>query len=291
MSQTLHSATRIGKVALKVSNLKRSIVFYTEVIGFQLLHESGNTAQLTADGKTVLLTLTEHKDAVILPERAGAGLYHFAILLPDRASLGLAIRNLAKHNLEIGQGDHLVSEAFYLNDPDNNGIEMYADRPRETWQKDQNGHYIMATEQVDVQGLLDESADKTWSGLPAGTTIGHVHFHVSDLGNAEKFYVQTLGFDIVAMYGSMAMFISAGGYHHHIGLNTWAGVGAPPVPENAAGLDFYSLVLPNDEERQAVLERLRQGGYQVNEHAGKWFAKDPFNIQVQLVTEQEHLLG
>ncbi|USB32679.1 VOC family protein [Paenibacillus sp. YPG26] len=285
MTTHIHPAARIGIVKLKVSNLERSVAFYKEVVGLKELNRKGNTAELTVDGVHPLVVLRELDHADVLPRKAGAGLYHFAILLPDRASLGLAVRNLIEHQISVGQGDHLVSEALYINDPDNNGIEIYADRPRETWQRDEQGHYVMSTDQVDIEGLLAASEGLEWAGLPLGTQIGHVHFHVSDLKKAEEFYTQVLGFDIVATYGQAALFISAGGYHHHIGLNTWAGVGAPPVPENAAGLDYYELVLPDRSELEAVVQRLKNAGAEVQQKQGDWFARDPFNIQVKLVAQ------
>lgn len=282
MTPQIHPATDIGLVSLKIKNLKRSITFYTEVIGLKVLKQEGRQAEMTADGVKPLLILREIEDALVLPERSGAGLYHFAILVPDRASLGLAVRNLIRHNVPVGQGDHIVSEALYLSDPDNNGIEIYADRPRETWKRDSRGHYVMGTDPVDVEGLLAASEHLQWTGLPAGTVIGHVHFHVSDLKDAEQFYVNLLGFDITAFYGSMALFISAGGYHHHIGLNTWAGVGVPPVPENAAGIDYFTLRLPDQKELDAVVSRLTESGYSLTAHDGALLVKDPFNIGIKL---------
>ncbi|WP_433944179.1 VOC family protein [Paenibacillus sp. SN-8-1] len=282
MTAQIHPATNIGVVKLKVSGLERSVAFYQEVVGLKVLNQQGNTAELTVDGIHPLVVLQELDQADVLPRRAGAGLYHFAILLPDRTSLGLSVRNLIQHQIPVGQGDHLVSEALYINDPDNNGIEIYADRPRETWQRDEQGHYVMTTDPVDIDGLLAASEGMEWTGLPVGTRIGHVHFHVSDLKKAEEFYCQVLGFDIVANYGGSALFVSAGGYHHHIGLNTWAGVGAPPVPENAAGLDYYELILPSLSEVEAVVQRLKESGNELQQKNGEWFAKDPFNIQVKL---------
>ncbi|GIP24483.1 VOC family protein [Paenibacillus sp. J22TS3] len=283
MTHQLHPGTEIGIVQLKVSGLERSIAFYQDIVGLKILSQQGDTAQLTADGVHPLVILRQLEQADVLPRRTGAGLYHFAILVPDRASLGLAVRNLIKHQIPVGQGDHLVSEALYINDPDNNGIEIYADRPRETWQKDAQGHYVMTTDPVDIDGLLAASEGMAWEGLPAGTRIGHVHFHVSDLKKAEEFYTRVLGFDIVANYGDSALFVSAGGYHHHIGLNTWAGVGAPPVPEQAAGIDYYELVLPDEAELDRVVQRLKEAGTEVRQVEGTWFARDPFRIQVKLI--------
>ncbi|MDQ0493232.1 VOC family protein [Paenibacillus brasilensis] len=286
MTAHLPDNTKIGQVSLKVSNLERSIQFYTEVVGFQLLRETANTAELTVGGKHTLLTLKYIENAVILPRQSTAGLYHFAILLPNRVALGLSLRNLLAHEIEIGQGDHDVSEALYIHDPDNNGIEIYADRPREQWKKDTNGFYIMGTDPVDAEDLVAISQNLPWQGLPQGTVIGHVHFHVSNLLKAQQFYCDVLGFDITSRYGSSAMFISAGGYHHHMGLNIWAGEGAPPAPENAAGLDFFELIVPDQRELDAVVARLTAAGYGVQELNGAKYVADPFRIQIKLANGQ-----
>ncbi|SFF48018.1 catechol 2,3-dioxygenase [Paenibacillus algorifonticola] len=278
MAISIHPAAHIGYVKLKVSNMERSLLFYKAVVGFKELSRSGNEVQLTADGKRPLLILQEQQGAVVLPERAAAGLYHFAILLPSREALGLALRNLANHNVPVGQGDHLVSEALYFNDPDNNGIEIYRDRPREQWEKLEGGGYKMATDPVDIQGLLDVSEGKVWNGLPEGTVIGHVHLHVSHLPQAQQFYCDTLGFDIIFNMGGSALFISAGGYHHHLGLNTWAGVGVPAAPANAAGLAYYTIVLPDRAAMDEVLARLGQKQIQFREQAEGWMVTDPSGI-------------
>lgn len=148
------ATTHLGEVSLKISNLDRSIQFYTDVVGLKLLTRQDHIATMTAGGKNVLLRLEEVSNSITLPERSHAGLYHFAILLPDRKSLGLAIRNLVASGINIGQGDHLVSEAFYISDPDLNGIEIYADRPRDTWKRDADNNYVMASDPVDVQSYL-----------------------------------------------------------------------------------------------------------------------------------------
>lgn len=193
------ATTHLGEVSLRISNLERSIQFYTEVVGLKLLERSEKVATLTADGKQSLLRLELLTDAVTMPVRSTSGLYHFAILLPDRKSLGLALRNLAESGIEIGQGDHLVSEAFYISDPDQNGIEIYADRARETWKRDADNNYIMSSDPVDVDSLFALAANEPWQGLPAGTVIGHVHFHVRSLEESRRFYTGVLGFDIVGI--------------------------------------------------------------------------------------------
>ncbi|QYR22433.1 VOC family protein [Paenibacillus sp. sptzw28] len=283
MKSRIHPGTSIGQVKLRVSDLKRSIGFYQNVIGLRLLEEENGSAVMSPDGLRPLLLLQEIPDVVVVPpRRAGAGLYHFALLLPDRKSLGLSLRNLIGTGIHIGQADHLVSEALYIADPDNNGIEIYADRPRDTWRRDASGHYMMATDPIDWDGLLAEAEDAKWEGLPAGTTIGHIHLHVSDLTAAQHFYTEIIGFEIMARMGDSALFISAGGYHHHIGLNTWAGVGAPLTPANAAGLAYYRIDLPDREALEAAAGRLREAGIPVRHEGNTVYAYDPSGIEIHL---------
>jgi catechol 2,3-dioxygenase len=184
--------------------------------------------------------------------------------------------------IHIGQADHLVSEALYIADPDNNGIEIYADRPRDTWRRNAAGHYMMATDPIDWEGLLAEAGDANWEGLPAGTTIGHIHLHVSDLKASQHFYTEIIGFDIMARMADSALFISAGGYHHHIGLNTWAGVGAPLTPANAAGLAYYRIDLPDREALAAAAGRLQEAGVPFRDEGNTVYVNDPSGIEIHL---------
>ncbi|OMD99352.1 glyoxalase [Paenibacillus odorifer] len=282
----LQPDTQIGLVQIRVSNLERSLTFYQNVVGLSVLRQTGREVEMTADGQNVLLILREIENARVIRPNSVAGLYHFAILVPDRPSLGLVVRNLISSRIEVGQGDHLVSEALYIQDPDNNGIEIYRDRPKSEWKYDAEGHVMMSTDPVDVDGLLAASEGLSWNGLPAGTVIGHVHFHVGNLNKAKAFYVDLLGFELTANYGSAAMFISAGGYHHHIGLNVWAGQGAPAAPADTVGIDYFTLILTNEEERNAVVERVRQAGYAVTEVNGDPTFQDPWNIGIRLVLER-----
>ncbi|WP_405111680.1 VOC family protein [Paenibacillus sp. FSL K6-1217] len=282
----LPQALEIGLVQIRVSNLERSLSFYQNVIGLKILRQQGRVAELTADGQQVLLVLREIEQAQVLRRNSAAGLYHFAILLPDRPALGLVLRNLIDSGISVGQGDHLVSEALYIEDPDHNGIELYRDRPRDTWKYEATGNVVMTTDPVDVDGLLAASEGMSWTGLPAGTVIGHVHFHVGDLAEAKKFYVDALGFAVTAHYGDAALFISAGGYHHHMGLNTWAGQGAPAAPANAAGIDYFTLLLPDTRDVQEVAERVKRAGYLVEEEGGITTLRDPWNIGIQLLVKR-----
>ncbi|NBD24533.1 glyoxalase [Paenibacillus sp. T1] len=284
MSYEIDARTVIGTVQLRVSDLQRSVDFYKEVVGLRVLKRDGECAALGVPGsEKPLLALREIAGAVPRPRRSGAGLYHVALLVPDRRSLGLALRNLVASGIQVGQSDHLVSEALYISDPDNNGIEIYRDRPREEWQWDGEGHVRMAVDPIDWDGLLAEAADAPWTGLPAGTTVGHIHLHVTELPTTEHFYVDLLGFNTVAHMADSAMFISAGGYHHHIGLNVWAGVGAPLTPDSAPGLDYFEIVLPTEDEQMTVFGRLQAASVPLRTERGTIIAHDPSGIQIHII--------
>jgi catechol 2,3-dioxygenase len=274
-SFSIHPNTSIGAAHLTVADLERSRRFYVDVLGFRELERQGTTLTLTADGATPLLALTELPGAPPKPARA-TGLYHFAILVPSRLDLARSLRRLAELRYPLsGASDHLVSEALYLNDPDGNGIEIYRDRPRAEWPR-LNGQIRMATDPLDVDGILAElhRDDRPWDGLAPATTIGHMHLHVADLRAAEAFYHELLGFDIMLSFRGSALFLSAGGYHHHIGLNTWAGVGAPPAPPGSAGLRYFVVRLPNADALDAVLERVRAAGVATEESEAGVLVRD-----------------
>lgn len=285
---SIHPETRLGPVALTVSDLERSLRFYIDVIGFRLLQREENTAWLGTDQNTPLLVLTGQPDAS--PKRRHTtGLYHFAILVPSRLDLARSLRHLMETRYPLqGASDHLVSEALYLADPDGNGIEIYADRPRQAWPR-RNGQLLMATEPLDLEGLLAEleQDDQAWSGLPEQTRIGHVHLHVSDLSQAETFYREVLGFDFMAGYGPSALFVSAGGYHHHVGLNTWAGLGAPPPPPDAVGLRHFTITLPDEAERSRLRAHLRDSGVSFVEQGKVISLRDPSNNGIHLAVGSE----
>jgi len=269
----------VGEVNIKVKNLDNAVIFYQNIMGFQVLEQTEGKAVLTTDGKTPLLTLEQPAD-VIPKEGKMSGLYHFAILLPSRADLSVFLRHLLQTGYPLVAADHYVSEALYLNDPDGNGIEVYRDRPSTEWTW-KNNLVEMATEQLDAEGILAES-DAEWNGLPSGTVMGHIHLHVGDLQKAEEFYTKGLGFDVVSYY-PQAAFLSTGGYHHHIAINTWQGVGAPTPPKNSVGLNWYTLVFPNETERENVIKQLKQLGAPVKKETDFYVTSDPSGNQIRLV--------
>lgn len=244
----LPADAHIGSVSLTVSDLDRSVSFYRDTLGFLESPRGGRTAVMSAGGP-VLIELHERRDSVPKPRRS-TGLFHFAILVPSRAALGRSLRRLADRQWPLsGVADHLVSEALYLSDPDGLGIEIYRDRPRETW-RTANGELAMTTDPLDVQSVANEAgADAPWQGLEAGTVIGHVHLHVPSLDEGEALYCRQIGFEPVVRSYPGALFVAAGGYHHHLGLNTWMGAGAPPPPENAVGMRSFTIEAAQLERR------------------------------------------
>lgn len=273
--------TFVGHVKINVENLQRSLTFYQNVLGFDVLEQTASTVKLTSDGKTSILSL-EQPDNVIPKQGRTTGLYHFAILLPKRSDLANIVVHLVNQGIKFGSSDHLVSEALYLDDPDGNGIEIYIDRDPSVWRW--KGEAVaMTVDPLDFKNLLTTVIPgKSWSGMPAGTVMGHIHLHVSELKKTEEFYVKGLGFDVVNRYGAQALFLSTGKYHHHIGVNTWNGIGAPTPAKNSVGLESFTLILPNEEARKQVVSKLKQIGANVMEENNNFIAYDPSGNRVVL---------
>lgn len=251
----LPDATRLGAIRLKTGDVGLLRDFYQRVIGLQpRAAESGVAALGVGDG--ALVELDPDSDAPPRPPRT-TGLFHLALLVPTRADLARTLRRVWEAGWHLsGASDHLVSEALYLSDPEGNGIELYRDRPRDEWNH-AGGEIEMATLPLDLEGLISEpGGEEEAASMPDGTTLGHVHLQVADLDAAERFWVDGLGLDVVVRGYPGALFTSAGGYHHHVGLNTWAGVGAPRPPDGARGMERFEVVVPDDDALAATRERL-----------------------------------
>jgi catechol 2,3-dioxygenase len=278
----LPDATALGPVRLQIADLERSLAFYESVLGLRVVERDGRRAALAAQGdERVLVELNERPGARPAGRGGRLGLYHFAILLPDRASLGRLVRHMAEEGVRAGAGDHLVSEAFYINDPDGFGIEVYADRPRDSWRR-KGRELMMSTDPVDVQGLLQAAGDTPWTGMPAGTVMGHVHLHVGDLEQAAAFFSEAIGFDRITWSYPGALFMSAGGYHHHLGTNTWAGPGARPSEDGDARLLEWTIELPDAASVQEVARGLGDAGYPADVASDGITTRDPWGTGLRL---------
>lgn len=259
---SLPATTHTGQVRLRVADLERSLAFYRDILGYQVERLDDRSVRLAPKaGQPSHFQLDEAPGVPPMPRRT-AGLYHAAIRTPNRLELARTIKRLADHQWQVpGLADHGVSEAFYLNDPDGNGLEIYADRPREAWPF-KNGELSMVSDPIDLDSLFGtlEGSGPDDGSMAAGSDIGHVHLQVSDLDTAERFYAGLLGFDVMQRSFRGALFVSAGGYHHHIGLNVWAGQGVPGVRDDVAGLIDFTILVPESSALDAVADRLREAG-------------------------------
>jgi catechol 2,3-dioxygenase len=254
----LDPRTTVGHVHLRVADLDRAVGFYRDVLGFREAWSGGGTVMLSADGGYPFALGLSAAAAGIRPAGRRAGLYHAAFLLPNRAALGRLLRRLLERDVALdGASDHLVSEALYLRDPEGNGIELYADRAPERWVW--NGEVDMTTRELDLRDLLAAGGDRS-APAPEGTRLGHVHLRVANLDRAEMFYHGALGFDVTLRRYPGALFLSAGGYHHHLGTNVWAGQGIPPAAPDAPGLWYFTIRLPDRAGLTAAEARLRSHG-------------------------------
>jgi catechol 2,3-dioxygenase len=273
--------TSMGAVRLTVSDLDRSRAFYERVIGLSSTERDDGAVALGVgpggNGAPPLVALYGERSAPTLQRRA-TGLYHLAVLLPTRRDLAMALARLAQTRWPLdGASDHLVSEALYLSDPEGNGIEIYRDRPREEWPH-RDGQLEMATLPLDLDDVVAEIGGATAidDGVPPGTKIGHVHLQVADLARTEEFYKGVLGFDVMVRHYPGALFVSAGGYHHHLGLNVWHSAGAAPPPTGAVGLRDYEIVLPTQAALDDVLRRVRDAGIEAaSVEGGATLVRDP----------------
>jgi catechol 2,3-dioxygenase len=287
-TEILPAETTLGLASLIVADLDRSVSFYHDTLGFRVLQREREAAILGAgEDETRILELTALAGARPKPRRT-TGLYHIAILTPSRDALARSLYHLAVSRYPLqGASDHIVSEALYLADPDGNGLEIYRDRPRENWY-DAAGQFQMGTLPLDLEKLLYEGAASTderlWTGIETGTRVGHVHLQIADLVAAVRFYTDGLGFETMAHMPEMgAAFVSAGGYHHHIGLNTWTSRGAPPPPAGAAGLRVFEIAVPDSRTLDEVAARLTALDTPFERTANALETRDPSGNLARLV--------
>lgn len=282
----LPADARIGRVRLRVSDLGRTLELYRNVLGLEVERDEGTRVTLAPRGsaeKSGLIVLEEQRGIARRPARpVSTGLYHVALLVPSRRDLGRTLIRLHQSHYPLrGMSDHAVSESLYLADPDGNGLEIYADRPRTEWPVE-GGVVQMTVDPMDVEGVIaaGREGEEPWTGLPAGTVVGHVHFTVSRMERAVAFYRDVIGFDVMMRIPSLTA-VSAGGYHHHLNLNTWAGEGAPPDSDRVAGLLGWELVVPGVQARRALIDRLSVAGA-LTAPTGGVTASDPDRIPLEL---------
>ncbi|MGA8365135.1 MAG: VOC family protein [Solirubrobacteraceae bacterium] len=279
----LSPLTTVGAVHLTVAQLERSLDYYREVVGLEILDQSPGRASLGVCGRELLGLVEEIRAR---PVAGHSGLYHFALLLPERVDLARWLAHAARDRVSlVGLSDHFVSEALYLSDPDLHGIEIYWDRPREVWEGQVASR--MTTLPLDVESLLSELEDpsaEVFEGLPVGTGMGHVHLKVARMAQTLGFYRDVLGFAVMAQLGSHAAFLSAGGYHHHIGANTWESAEVMVPAPGVAALRHATIVLPDDAERDRVLERVKRSGQSPQESPNGPMIRDPSGITLLLAT-------
>ena len=289
----LPETARVGAVQYQVADLERSLGFYRDLVGLHLLERidapGPPRARLGAAAGGTLLVLTEKKGARPVPRTGRLGLYHSALLLPSRAALGSFVQHLEAAHFPFASSDHLVSEALYLHDPDDLTLEVYADRPRSAWVVREN-EYVATLDPLNLEDLKSAAAGERWTGVPAGSVIGHVHFYVGDLERAHAFYHQGLGLDIVMWSLQGALFFSAGGYHHHVGTNEWLS-GAAVATDDDARLLSWELVVPDAATVDKVAASLVEAGFRtLNARYGDatdgTSARDDWGIQVLVQTEQ-----
>jgi catechol 2,3-dioxygenase len=273
----LPGATRLGRVTLQVSDLARSIGYYRDRLGLRVRQQDATTACLAVDDADEhVIELRYERGTRAVPRGGTLGLYHFAMLVPSRDALARFVKHLADSHVQFGAADHLVSEAIYLWDPDGLGIEVYADRPREAWQT--NGReLVMTTERLDLRGMRDAAGSESWNSMPAGTTMGHMHLSVGDLSAARSVYHEGLGLDATVWSYPGALFMSAGGYHHHLATNTWASAVRAPTESDARLLE-WQLVLPSQTDIDAAAASLSAAG----SDARDGIVTDPWGTSLRL---------
>ena len=272
---------KLQYITLRVKSLAKQIQFYHEVLGLNVLEQDANQVTLSANNIHPLIVLQQDENVVQKPTNT-IGLYHLALLVPSREDLAYVIKHLQLQGVRFdGASDHLFSEAFYLTDPEGNGIEIYRDRPRTEWPRSENGELVAASNPIDLPGimsLLDEN--RTWSGLPRETILGHLHLQVSQLKDAGNFYLHVLGLEEITRFHDSALFMSAGGYHHHIAVNTWNVRGATLPPEYSTGIMNYSITLSSKNEMDKFINHLKELHLEIQQNEKGFSILDTNKIRI-----------
>ena len=279
----LPPATHVGGVHLQVSHLAQSIAYYEHVLGLRVHSDTSSTVALGSHDSDPLVWL--HTSGGVKPARRGAlGLFHFAMLLPEREALGRLAAHLSAIGVRVGMADHSVSEALYLWDPDGLGIEVYADRPRSAWRQ-RDRELVMTTDPLDISNVIDAGGNRRWDGMPPGTKIGHVHLHVGSLDEGERFYHAALGLDKTVWTFPGALFLAAGGYHHHLGTNTWSS--GPRAKDDEARLLDWELIVPSAKVMSAAVSSIQNAGYAAERTDDGATASDPWGTRVHIILAAE----
>ncbi len=288
---SIHPATLIGHVSLTVANLENQILFYQQALGFKLHWREGNKAGLGAGGAD-LIRLTEEPN--LKKYRGVTGLYHFAVLFPNRRELARAVARLAALKYRNHPTDHIMTKTTYLDDPEGNGIELYCESPEDGIFTIENNDFVTrradgtlsdGREPLDVQALFSHltADDRLDQPVPPETRVGHVHLYTRNVQEAVDFYHGVIGFDVQGLSSTFqAAFISAGGYHHHLGLNAWQGEGAPPPPADAVGLRHFTVDFPNQQALDEVVARITEAGIPFNQTEDGILLYDPSSNGVLL---------
>ena len=289
-SGEIAASTTLGPVHLTVADLERSLAFYRSVVGLEVLGRADGTASIGVGDRELIVAVEEPGAG---PSAGYTGLYHVALLLPERSDLARWLAHASRDRVPLtGMSDHFVSEALYLRDPDGHGLEIYWDRPRESWEGQVAAR--MTTMPLDAADLIAEIGDPAadrFDGIAAGTIVGHVHLKVASIPETDAFYREVLGFASMATLGAEATFLAAGGYHHHIGANVWESRGAPPPPPGTAALRHATVVLPDEAERDRILARVRGGGHEVGEDRGGPVVTDPSGNRLLLAVRSVDPVG
>jgi catechol 2,3-dioxygenase len=278
----LPEESHLGAVRLQVSDLERSLKWYEDVLGLEVRDRTATGASLAVAHGEQIIELRERKGVRPVPRSGLLGLYHYAILLPDRLALGRFIAHLAGLGMRAGMSDHFVSEAVYIYDPDGLGIEVYADRPRSQW-KVEDRQLTMSTLPLNARELVEAAGNEKWTGMPKGTVIGHVHLFVGDIDKAATFYHDLVGFDKVVWSYPGALFMSAGGYHHHLGTNIWAAQ-SPPASDDDARLIEWEIVVPRPSDVSAVEASVRSSA-PIQRDCDTSILRDPWGTAVRVRPE------